>query len=358
MSERKTATINMSKGLLDVSLATLAAIAGATGNAPVAGLATFMQATLASGFLKPLLEKKREEQLELPVPRWWTMEPQYQSWQAVSSSIESNLSAILKGVEENLGKETTYPSSDTVKRLFIQQVAQYLSPWEVNQQDRQMVAAYVTPLLLERTSNVLKEAIDTARQDGLAQWLAQIASKLDMIQQAVATIAPPSLAASTAPSAQAVASPQDASITAMRLSSKMQAGVYDVYICYDEGDEAGVMKIGEQLKTCGILPWFDAVDMRPGVPKKLQQEEQIKKVSAAAMFIGQHVIKRGQLLQIYAFIEQYIDRECSVIPVLLPDAPKKPELPPFLAEFGWVDFRKQVPDPLKQLIWGITGERQ
>ena len=62
-------------------------------------------------------------------------------------------------------------------------------------------------------------------------------------------------------------------------------------------------------------------------------------------------------MQIYAFIEQYIDRECPVIPVLLADAPKKPELPPYLAEFGWVDFRKLVPVPLKQLVWGITGER-
>ena len=27
-----------------------------------------------------------------------------------------------------------------------------------------------------------------------------------------------------------------------------------------------------------------------------------------------------------------------------------------LEGFGWVDFRKQRPDPLEQLIWGITGE--
>jgi hypothetical protein len=24
----------------------------------------------------------------------------------------------------------------------------------------------------------------------------------------------------------------------------------------------------------------------------------------------------------------------------------------------WVDFRKRDPDPMEQLIWGITGERR
>lgn len=364
MSERKAAIINVSKGLLDVSLATVGAVAGATGNAPVAGGAALVQATLASGALKPLVEKKKEGYLELPVPRWWTGEPQAQSWQAVCSSVEGRLPAILKGVEESLSKETSYPSSDTVKSLFIEQVAQQLSPWEVKQQDRYMVAGYVTPSLLEKTADTLKAAIDTTRGDALAAWLAQVAGTLDTIQRATAIIAPSSLAAPTVsvastaqPTRPAAGTPKDAQALAMHLGSKMQDGAYDVYICYDEEDEVEVMKIGEQLKAYGILPWFDGVDVRPGAPKKLQQEQQIKEILAAAVFIGQHAIARGQLLQIYAFIQQYINRECAVIPVLLADAPKKPELPPFLAEFGWVDFRNLVPDPLKQLIWGITGER-
>jgi hypothetical protein len=46
-----------------------------------------------------------------------------------------------------------------------------------------------------------------------------------------------------------------------------------------------------------------------------------------------------------------------VIPVLLPDAPDKPELPIFLKAMTWVDFRVQDPEPLSRLIWGITGQR-
>jgi formylglycine-generating enzyme required for sulfatase activity len=46
-----------------------------------------------------------------------------------------------------------------------------------------------------------------------------------------------------------------------------------------------------------------------------------------------------------------------VIPVLLPNAPTKPELPLFLRQFTWVDFRASDPDPMHQLRWGITGKK-
>jgi hypothetical protein len=31
------------------------------------------------------------------------------------------------------------------------------------------------------------------------------------------------------------------------------------------------------------------------------------------------------------------------------------EMLPFLDAMTWVDFPKDVPDPLEQLIWGVTG---
>src|SRR5258708_6232320 len=202
MVERKAAIINISKGLLNVSLVTLSAIGGATGNPLLAGAAAIPQAVASSGILKPFLEKKQEEHLELPIPPWWTGEPQSQSWQTVCSSIEYHLPEVIKGVEDRLHKETSYPSSTAIKQIFIEQVAQQLSPWEIQPQDRDMVAGYVTPPLLEKTANVLKTAIDTTRQDAIAQWLTQVASTLDTIQRASST--PSSLASPAVPATQAV----------------------------------------------------------------------------------------------------------------------------------------------------------
>jgi len=60
---------------------------------------------------------------------------------------------------------------------------------------------------------------------------------------------------------------------------------------------------------------------------------------------------------LYAFLSEFVNRGCPVIPVLLPDVGKVPVLPIFLKGMTWVDFRRQDPDPMKQLIWGITGQR-
>ena len=142
---------------------------------------------------------------------------------------------------------------------------------------------------------------------------------------------------------------------AEQLQRKLEQCAYDVYLCYHEADEAEVLKIGDQLKAAGIVPWLDTVDLQPGLPVQLQQEEQIMKIPSAAVCVGKHAIEQWQALQVYAFIDQFVQRHCPVIPVLLSGTPAK--VPPFLALFSWVDFRKSVPAPMGQLIWGITGKR-
>jgi len=355
--ERKAAIINVSKGLLNVSLVALSAVGGATGNPLLAGAAAIPQAVSSSGILKPFLEKKREEHLELPIPPWWTGEPQ--SWQTVCSSIEYRLPEIIKGVEDRLHKETSYPSSAVIKQIFIEQVAQQLSPWEVQPQDRYLVAGYVTPPLIEKTTQVLKMAVDTTRQDAIAQWLAQIASTLDTIQRA--TVTPSSLTSPGVPATQVVStaaeSPQKVQVIAALLEQKRQQSAYDVYISYDEADETEVMDMGEKLKVQGILPWLDLLDVRPGTPEMRRQEEQVLNIPVSAVVVGKNKIVGKQELQMYSFIGQFIERNLPVIPVILTSAPKDLKLPPYLGNFRRVDFHRSVPDPMGQFIWGITGKR-
>jgi len=52
-----------------------------------------------------------------------------------------------------------------------------------------------------------------------------------------------------------------------------------------------------------------------------------------------------------------LKREYPVIPGVLPSAKATPKLPWTLANLNWVDFRETDLDPLKQLIWGISGQR-
>lgn len=59
-----------------------------------------------------------------------------------------------------------------------------------------------------------------------------------------------------------------------------------------------------------------------------------------------------------ACLSEFVDRRSPVIPVLLPDAPDKPDLPLFLRAFTWVDLRDGLTDDgLDRLEWGITGSK-
>jgi pimeloyl-ACP methyl ester carboxylesterase len=59
-----------------------------------------------------------------------------------------------------------------------------------------------------------------------------------------------------------------------------------------------------------------------------------------------------------ACINEFVNRRIPVIPVLLPGAAAKPELPIFLRRFTWVDLRYGLSEEgIDLLQWGITGEK-
>ena len=158
---------------------------------------------------------------------------------------------------------------------------------------------------------------------------------------------------------------RDLHAAAMRVKGKKVVGDFDVFLCHNSGDKPEVRKIGEKLKEHGILPWFDEWELRPGLPWQPELEKQISKIKSAAVFVGRRGIGPWEDQELRAFLNEFVKRQCPVIPVLLFDkAARKsggygelPDLPVFLSAMTWVDFRSKVPDPLERLIWGITGQR-
>jgi hypothetical protein len=60
-----------------------------------------------------------------------------------------------------------------------------------------------------------------------------------------------------------------------------------------------------------------------------------------------------------AMLREFVRRRLPVIPVLLPGAGLRPQLPVFLQDFTWVDMRSGIEgEPLDRLMWGITGKKQ
>jgi len=150
---------------------------------------------------------------------------------------------------------------------------------------------------------------------------------------------------------------QELSQTGAVLKAKKESGKFDVFLCYNSEDRPAVKKIGRDLEQVGIWPWLDERELRPGLPWQRSLEKQIERISSAAVFVGDRGIGPWQQGELEAFLHEFVNRGCPVIPVLLPNAPSEPKLPIFLKNMTWVDFRKNDPDPMQQLIWGITGKR-
>jgi len=118
-----------------------------------------------------------------------------------------------------------------------------------------------------------------------------------------------------------------------------------------------VKKIALELRERGILSWLDAWELPPGQPWQPLLEQQIASIKSAAVFVGAAGLGPWQEQEMNGFLRQFVARRNPVIPVLLPDAPRKPALPIFLESMTWVDFRTDAQDALARLIWGITGQR-
>lgn len=132
---------------------------------------------------------------------------------------------------------------------------------------------------------------------------------------------------------------------------------FDVFMCHNSEDKAAVIEIADRLRQCGMKPWLDVWEIRPGAIWQFALEQQIESIGAAAVFVGQYGVGPWQSEEVYALLQEFIQRGCPVIPVMLPETQTQPRLPIFLKNRHWVDFRVQMPDPISQLLWGITGEK-
>jgi serine/threonine protein kinase/GTPase SAR1 family protein len=147
-----------------------------------------------------------------------------------------------------------------------------------------------------------------------------------------------------------------------KVQGKQETNDFDVFLCYNPADQVAIIDIGKRLKEQGILPWLDKWELQPGRSWQRSLEQQIGQIKSAAVFVGKEGIGPWQQQELEVFLREFVKRDCPVIPVILSDAPQKPELPLFLESIRWVDFHEQAPaqdlDPMGLLIWGIRGERQ
>jgi hypothetical protein len=132
---------------------------------------------------------------------------------------------------------------------------------------------------------------------------------------------------------------------------------FEVFLCHNSADKPEVRRVAKLLKASGIRPWLDEEQLRPGLPWQVALEEQIATIGSTAVFVGASNLGPWQSMELRAFLDEFVRRRSPVIPVLLPNATSPPDLPLFLRQMTWVDFRKDDKRALKLLAWGITGNK-
>jgi hypothetical protein len=133
---------------------------------------------------------------------------------------------------------------------------------------------------------------------------------------------------------------------------------FDVFLSHNTRDKAGVRKLFAVLEERGLRPWLAEKHLVPGRDWQKVVEELIATVPAAAVLIGSDGIGPWEKMEMRAALAEYVRRELPVIPVLLWEAPRQPQLPLFLQVFTWVDLRGgQTEEGIDLLVWGITGEK-
>ncbi|MFD9699579.1 TIR domain-containing protein [Lentzea sp. NPDC059081] len=147
----------------------------------------------------------------------------------------------------------------------------------------------------------------------------------------------------------------DVAVTTLR--GKREARDFDVFLCHNVLDKPQVLRIVTELEARGILPWLDIRDIQPGSRWQREMARGIEMSRSAAVLIGPSGPGPWHEAEM-ELINDWSARNKGrrVIPVILDGTREDPDLPGFLRVWSVVDMRTTDPDPIEQLIWGITGQ--
>jgi hypothetical protein len=131
---------------------------------------------------------------------------------------------------------------------------------------------------------------------------------------------------------------------------------FDVFLSHNGKDKPAVRELKQLLSANGLAVWLDEDELQPGLPWQQLLESGIKTSRSVAVLVGKDGLGPWEEEEIQAALVLAVRDKRPVIPVLLLHASAKPELPMFLVNRTWVDFRDGLTvGELAKLIWGITG---
>ena len=136
---------------------------------------------------------------------------------------------------------------------------------------------------------------------------------------------------------------------------------FDVFLSHSRYDKPFVEDLARRLENeAGLTVWLDEWHLIPGEPWQEGIETALDQCQAYAICIGPSGFGAWHHEEMrLALSARVLDTKRRVIPVLLPgcDPDNLTELPRFLAQLTWIDFRGGLDDQasFNRLVAGIRG---
>ena len=133
---------------------------------------------------------------------------------------------------------------------------------------------------------------------------------------------------------------------------------FDVYVSYAKSDRPAATELARRLKSEGIEPWHDELNLRPGDDWRRAIETVLNEVASVAVFLGPSGLGPWQGPEVDQLLSRYeASGRPRLIPVLLPGADPR-ELPKRMVRLKRVEFQSTLdnPEAIRRLVQGIRGE--
>jgi len=133
---------------------------------------------------------------------------------------------------------------------------------------------------------------------------------------------------------------------------------YDVFLSHNSRDKTLVEELARKLEAEGLTVWLDKWTLVAGEPWQEALERGLLQSRVTVVAIGSEGLGPWQQEEMRAAIGARVkEPDRRVIPLLLPGAPEKVSLPPFLGRLTQVDLRSGLDDneAFQGLVAGIRG---
>ena len=131
---------------------------------------------------------------------------------------------------------------------------------------------------------------------------------------------------------------------------------FDVFLSHNSVDKRWVIKLKDDLQRYGVSVWLDKDEIRPGDLFAKALEDGLTDSRAVALIVSPEAMASGWVqAEYYRALSLAQNNRLQLIPVILRDA----DLPDFLEDRNWVDFRQEsaYSQSIWKLVWGITGKK-